>query len=75
LNCAKDEGMILSLDNQSDSESAFVALLHIQRKRNNQTLLRVLDVDKQMYIHVLSTTEAKEARGSISFLPGSWIIR
>ena len=37
---------------------------------NNQALLGVLAVDKQMYIHVLSTTEAMEACGSISFLAG-----
>jgi hypothetical protein len=31
---------------------------------NNQALLGVLDVDKQIYIHVLSTTEARETSGS-----------
>ena len=40
------------------------------RKRNNQPLLSVLYVDKQLYIHVLSTTETREACGSITFLAG-----
>jgi hypothetical protein len=31
---------------------------------NNQALLGVLDVDKQMYIHVFSTTEARGTSGS-----------
>ena len=42
------------------------------RKRNNRTLLNVLDVDKQLYIHVLSTTETRETCWSIAFRQDSW---
>ena len=69
LSCVNDEGMILSLENAlivTQLPPLFCAFL---QKRNNQALLSVLHVDKQMYIHVLSTTEAREACGSISFLP------
>jgi len=31
---------------------------------NNQALLGVVDVDKKMFIHVFSTTEARETSGS-----------
>ena len=40
------------------------------RKRNNRPLLSVLDVDKQLYIHVLSTTETREACWSFTFPAG-----
>jgi len=58
---------MLSIENRSDSSSTFGTLL---RMRNNQVLLSVLDVDKQRYVHVLSTAEVREARRSITFLIG-----